>query len=140
MNNILMTIASVFLFAAKYAGSYEMLIVGRLVIGVNAGLNAGVALMYLSEIAPVALRGAVGTVYQLILTISILLSQILGMNNVLGNDAGWPYLFGLTLIPGILQLVTLPFCPESPKYLLLEKVIRSVNNSGVRYHKREQVK
>lgn len=94
---------------------------GRLIIGINSGLNAGLAPMYLSEISPTALRGAVGTVYQLIITISILLSQVLGMTNVLGNDAGWPYLFGLTVIPGILQLATLPFCPESPKYLLLDK-------------------
>merc|ERR1712226_683762 len=79
---------------------------------------------YLSEISPTALRGAVGTVYQLIITISILISQVLGMNNVLGNEAGWPFLLGLTIIPGILQLITLPFCPESPKYLLLEKTIQ----------------
>merc|ERR1712001_7765 len=91
------------------------------IIGVNAGLNAGISPMYLSEISPVALRGAVGTVYQLIITISILISQVLGINNVLGNEAGWPFLLGLTIIPGILQLITLPFCPESPKYLLLEK-------------------
>ena len=37
-----MAIAGVFLFAAKYAGSWEMLIVGRLVIGINSGLNAGI--------------------------------------------------------------------------------------------------
>jgi len=43
------------------------------------------------------------------------------MNVVLGNDAGWPFLFGLTVVPGVLQLITLPFCPESPKYLLLDK-------------------
>ena len=77
--------------------------------------------MYLSEISPVALRGAVGTVYQLIITISILLSQVLGLTNVLGNEAGWPFLLGLTVIPGVLQLITLPFCPESPKFLLLDK-------------------
>ena len=116
-----MIISGIFLFAAKYAGSWEMLIIGRLVIGVNSGLNAGVAPMYLTEISPTALRGAVGTIYQLIITISILLSQVLGMNMVLGNDAGWPFLFGLTVIPGVLQLITLPFCPESPKYLLLDK-------------------
>lgn len=116
-----MAIAGVFLFAAKYAGSWEMLVIGRLFIGINSGLNAGLAPMYLSEISPTALRGAVGTVYQLIITISILLAQILGMTNVLGNDVGWPFLFGLTVIPGVLQLATLPFCPESPKYLLLDK-------------------
>ena len=121
LNNVFMAIASVFLFASKFSGSYEMLIVGRLVIGINAGLNAGLSPMYLTEISPVSLRGSVGTVYQLIITISILLSQVFGLDTVLGNDHGWPYLFGLTLIPGILQLVTLPFCPESPKHLLLEK-------------------
>ena len=121
MNNILMAISGVFMFVAKYVGSWEMLIIGRLLIGVNSGLNAGLAPMYLTEISPTALRGAVGTVYQLIITISILLSQILGMNVVLGNDAGWPFLFGLTVVPGVLQLITLPFCPESPKYLLLDK-------------------
>lgn len=121
LNNILMAIAGVFLIIAKYVGRFELLIVGRLIIGINSGLNAGLAPMYLSEISPTSLRGAVGTVYQLIITISILISQLLGMNNVLGNDAGWPILLGLTIIPGILQLITLPFCPESPKFLLLDK-------------------
>ena len=62
-----------------------------------------------------------GTVYQLIITLSILISQILGMNNMLGTEDGWPYLLAITAIPAILQLATLPFCPESPKYLLLDK-------------------
>jgi len=77
LNNILMAISGVFMFVAKYVGSWEMLIIGRLLIGVNSGLNAGLAPMYLTEISPTALRGAVGTVYQLIITISIFLSQSL---------------------------------------------------------------
>jgi len=121
LNNILMAIGGVLMVSAKYASSYEILILGRLVIGINSGLNAGIAPMYLSEIAPTAMRGAVGTVYQLIITISILLAQVMGMRDVLGNDGGWPWLLFLTVIPGVLQLLTLPFCPESPKHLLLDK-------------------
>merc|ERR1712088_395578 len=121
LNNILVAVAALLMGFAKTAGSFHMLIAGRLVIGINSGLNAGLAPMYLSEISPTALRGALGTVYQLIITLSILISQILGMNNMLGTEDGWPWLLAITAIPAILQLATLPFCPESPKYLLLDQ-------------------
>jgi len=121
LNNILVIIGAVLMGCAQAAGSYHILILGRLVIGINAGLNAGLAPMYLAEISPTSLRGALGTVYQLIVTISILLAQILGMSNVLGNANNWPWLLAMTAVPSIFQLATLPFCPESPKYLLLDK-------------------
>merc|ERR1712117_529087 len=83
--------------------------------------NAGLAPMYLAEISPTSLRGALGTVYQLIITMSILLSQVLGMGSLLGTPDGWPWLLAMTAVPAIFQIATLPFCPESPKYLLLDK-------------------
>jgi len=131
LNNILVVIATLLMGLAKTANSYHMLIAGRLVIGINSGLNAGLAPMYLAEISPTSLRGALGTVYQLIITLSILLSQILGMNNVLGTEDGWPWLLALTAAPALLQLATLPFCPESPKYLLLDKDDEMKANSAL---------
>ncbi len=44
---------------SKRYTSYTMLVLGRLLIGVNAGINAGLVPMYLSEISPLHLRGMV---------------------------------------------------------------------------------
>nr|CAD7598767.1 unnamed protein product [Timema genevievae] len=121
INNVLVIASAILQGCSQAAGSFEMIIIGRFLIGINSGLNAGLAPMYLAEISPVHLRGAVGTVYQLVITISILVSQILGLESVLGTEALWPVLLALTVVPGIFQLATLPLCPESPKYLLLSK-------------------
>lgn len=138
LNNVFVVLASLFEGLARTAGSYHMLILGRFFIGINSGLNAGLAPMYLAEISPINLRGAIGTVYQLVVTISILVAQILGLPSILGTHEGWPVLLALTIVPAIfqvrctahaygflqniynffLQMVTLPCCPESPKYLL----------------------
>ncbi|KAL3228031.1 hypothetical protein MRX96_003962 [Rhipicephalus microplus] len=66
-------------------------------------LTAGLAPMYLTEISPVRYRGAAGTIYQLVLTLSILLAQLLGIPQILGNDELWPYLFALTVVPSVLM-------------------------------------
>ncbi|XP_012270773.1 solute carrier family 2, facilitated glucose transporter member 1 isoform X3 [Orussus abietinus] len=121
LNNILVVLTVLFEGSAKAARSYELIIVGRFLIGINSGLNAGLAPMYLAEVSPIHLRGAVGTVYQLVITISILVAQILGLEQILGTNEQWPLLLCLTIVPAIFQVCTLPLCPESPKYLLLSK-------------------
>lgn len=39
---------------------------------------------------------------------------------ILGTDQGWPYLLGFGFVIAVLQILTLPFCPRSPRYLLLK--------------------
>ena len=39
---------------------------------------------------------------------------------VLGTTSGWRYILGFSFVPAVLQIVTLPFCPRSPRYLLLK--------------------
>ncbi|XP_037083027.1 glucose transporter type 1-like [Pollicipes pollicipes] len=103
------------------SSSFEMLIIGRLVIGYNCGLSTSLVPMYVSEIAPVNLRGGVGIVNQLAVTIGLLLSQVLGLDQLLGTADGWPLLLGLAVCPAALQLLLLPMCPESPRYLLITR-------------------
>lgn len=50
--------------------------------------------MYISEIAPLNLRGGLGTVNQLAVTIGLLISQILGIEQLLGNKDAWHILLG----------------------------------------------
>ena len=75
----------------------------------------------------------VGTVYQLVVTISILISQILGMTSLMGTAELWPILLGLTIAPTVFQLVVLPFCPESPKYILLNQGKEIEAQKGTNY-------
>merc|ERR1712226_613020 len=98
-----------------------MIIVGRFFVGINCGFYTVLAPTYNSEIAPASIRGAVGTINQLAVTTGILISQVLGIEQVLGTDTLWPVLFGLAGLGPIIQVLTLPFCPESPRYLLLCK-------------------
>ncbi|XP_055930154.1 glucose transporter type 1-like isoform X2 [Argiope bruennichi] len=121
VNNILGIIGAALMGSSKISHSIEILVVGRFIIGVNCGINTALVPMYLSEISPLTLRGGLGTVNQLGITIGLLLSQVLGIEAILGTAGGWPFLFGISVIPAVLQLLILPLCPESPRYLLISK-------------------
>ncbi|KAF7664354.1 hypothetical protein LDENG_00180130 [Lucifuga dentata] len=40
---------------------------------------------------------------------------------ILGSEPCWQYLLASNAIPGLIQLLTLPWFPESPRYLLIDK-------------------
>uniref|UniRef100_A0A671KCH9 Solute carrier family 2, facilitated glucose transporter member 3-like n=1 Tax=Sinocyclocheilus anshuiensis TaxID=1608454 RepID=A0A671KCH9_9TELE len=119
LSNILALIGGGLMGLSSMCTSYELIIVGRLVIGAFCGLCTGLTPMYVGEIAPTALRGAFGTLHQLGVVIGILIAQILGLELLLGSQYLWPLLLALTAVPAVLQCVMLIFCPESPRYLLI---------------------
>ena len=119
--------------ACEAAGSYEMLVIGRFSIGLACGLFTGLVPLYITEIAPVEMRGGLGTLNQLAVTSGILCSQILGLDVVLGSQQNWPILLALGgVVPASLQLILLPFMPESPKYLILNKGKIEEGKAGLR--------
>ncbi|XP_076994250.1 solute carrier family 2, facilitated glucose transporter member 7 [Tamandua tetradactyla] len=77
--------------------------------------------MYLGELAPRHLRGTLGTMTEVFVIVGILLAQIFSLQAILGNPAGWPVLLAITGIPALLQLLSLPFFPESPRFTLIQK-------------------
>ncbi|CAI2347299.1 unnamed protein product [Caenorhabditis sp. 36 PRJEB53466] len=117
-NNLFALAAAALMGLAKSVGAYPMIIIGRLIIGFNCGLSSGLVPMFLTEISPVNLRGMLGSLHQLLVTIAILVSQIFGLPHILGTGDHWPLIFAFTVVPAILQLALLLFCPESPKYTM----------------------
>ncbi|CAJ1055214.1 solute carrier family 2%2C facilitated glucose transporter member 1-like isoform X1 [Xyrichtys novacula] len=119
MANVLAFIAAAFMGFSKLAGSFEMLIIGRFIIGLYSGLSTGFVPLYVEEISPTSIRGALGTLHQLGVVVGILLAQIFGIEAIMGNSTLWPLLLSFTLLPAVLQCILLPLCPESPRYLLI---------------------
>ncbi|XP_039223732.1 solute carrier family 2, facilitated glucose transporter member 5-like [Crotalus tigris] len=121
INNIFSIIPAILMGTSKVAKTFEVIIICRIIIGICAGLSSNVVPMYLGEMSPKNLRGAIGVMPQLFITVGILVAQILGMRMILGSAEGWPVLLALTGVPAALQLFLLPFFPESPRYLLIQK-------------------
>jgi len=92
---------------------------GRLLVGIFVGLASGIGPMYIMEISPKSKRGMIGVLNQLLITFGILVSQIIGLKQVLRHS--WGAILCLPVFISILSLCLLLFVPESPRYLLIVK-------------------
>lgn len=96
-----------------FSNSMVMFYFGRFITGVSGGAFCVAAPLYTSEIAESEIRGTLGSYFQLMLTIGILFSYVLG--TILEN------MKILSIISGIVPLVFFAvffFMPETPVYYL----------------------
>ncbi len=100
------------------AWSPEALISGRLVLGVAIGLASFTAPLYLAEIAPESIRGAMISLYQLMITIGILVAFL--SDTAFSYSGNWRWMLGVIAIPGALFLLGVAFLPESPRWLMMK--------------------
>uniref|UniRef100_A0AAQ4QS20 Solute carrier family 2, facilitated glucose transporter member 4 n=1 Tax=Gasterosteus aculeatus aculeatus TaxID=481459 RepID=A0AAQ4QS20_GASAC len=132
INNMFAFIGGSLMGLSKLCRSFEMMILGRFIIGAYCGLASGLTPMYVGEIAPTSLRGALGTLHQLAIVTGILIAQILGLESLLGVEELWPILLGLAIVPAVLQMALLPFCPESPRFLYIIRCQEHQAKRGLR--------
>lgn len=97
--------------AISFAKDSSFLYMGRLLEGFGVGIISYTVPVYIAEIAPQNLRGALGAVNQLSVTIGILLAYVLGL------FVQWRILAVLGILPCTFLIPALFFIPESPRWL-----------------------
>ena len=99
------------------AWSPETLIASRVVLGIAIGIASFTAPLYLAEVAPEYIRGAMISTYQLMITIGILVAFL--SDTAFSYSGAWRWMLGIIAIPGALFLLGVLFLPDSPRWLLM---------------------
>ncbi|XP_007432409.1 solute carrier family 2, facilitated glucose transporter member 9 [Python bivittatus] len=121
LNNVFAIVAALLMAFSQMAGILEMIILGRFIMGIDGGISLSALPMYLSEISPKQIRGSLGQITAIFICVGVFSGQVLGLPEIFGKESLWPYLFIIIIVPSTLQIGVLPFLPESPRFLLLEK-------------------
>jgi SP family galactose:H+ symporter-like MFS transporter len=97
------------------AGDLGFLLAGRLIIGIGIGGASMLTPLYLAEIAPAKIRGALVSFNQLAVTLGILGAYLVGY--ALAAHGAWRWMLGLGGVPGVLLAAGMFFLPETPRWL-----------------------
>lgn len=115
-------LASAVIFAlgsvmASLANSIGVLAGVRLFLGIAVGIASFTAPLYLSEMAPQRIRGRLISMYQLMITIGILLAFM--SDAWLSYGEHWRVMLGILVVPSIVMFLGVLVLPESPRWLFL---------------------
>ena len=89
----------------------------RFVLGLAIGTATFTAPLYLAEVAPGRIRGAMISTYQLMITLGIFVAFL--SDTALSYSGAWRWMLGIVALPGALFLLGVLGLPESPRWLLL---------------------
>ena len=137
---VTMLVAAVFFsvsgIACAFVGSFEQLVVARILGGIGIGVVSIVSPLYISEVSIAQYRGRLVSLYQLAVTIGFLGAyltnfQLLhfsqsgavlntGWMNLVFVSEVWRGMLGFCSLPAILFFCIIFFIPESPRWLILK--------------------
>jgi len=100
---------------ASLSTGVTILIIARIVAGVAIGIASFVAPLYISEIAPIAIRGKLVSVNQVALTSGIVLSYCI--DYAFAGSQSWRWMFAMAIVPAAAFGIGLLFIPDSPRWL-----------------------
>ncbi|CAH8364730.1 unnamed protein product [Eruca vesicaria subsp. sativa] len=125
-------------FLCATAQSVQTMIVGRLLAGIGIGISSAIVPLYISEISPTEIRGALGSVNQLFICIGILAALIAGLP-LAANPLWWRTMFGVAVIPSVLLAIGMGFSPESPRWLVQQGKVSEAEKAIKTLYGKEKV-
>ncbi|PYU24402.1 MAG: MFS transporter [Acidobacteria bacterium] len=97
------------------APSLNILVIGRLIVGLGIGFSTSTVPIYISEVSPPQTRGWQVSLFQLAITIGILAAYV--VDYVFSGSSGWRWMLGLAFVPGAILGLGMIRMPESPRWL-----------------------
>ena len=101
---------------AALAPSVGWLITARVVSGVGIGMASFISPMYIGELSPAKIRGALVAVNMLAITTGIVVSYF--VDYAYSDSGQWRYMLGLAVIPSAVLVIGMWLLPDSPRWLV----------------------
>src|SRR5882724_9220766 len=116
---VLLVTAAIFgigAIASAVAPSPAILIASRVVLGLAIGLASTNVPVYLSEVSPAHARGWVVSLFQLAVTVGIVVAYL--TDYAFAGVEGWRWMLGLAVAPALVFGIGMFFLPETPRWLI----------------------
>ncbi|OBU97255.1 arabinose ABC transporter permease [Lentilactobacillus parabuchneri] len=106
---------------SMFAQGFVSMVIARIILGFAVGSASALTPAYLAELADAPHRGSLGTMFQLMITLGILLAYVSNLGFLHHNLLGlrdWRWMLGSALIPALMLFIGSIILPESPRYLV----------------------
>jgi SP family galactose:H+ symporter-like MFS transporter len=97
------------------------LIAGMIVSGLAIGIASFISPMYIAELVPADVRGALVAVNMLAITTGIVVAYL--VDYAFSSIQGWRYMFGLAAIPSVALSIGMWRLPDSPRWLISRSMV-----------------
>jgi len=116
--------------SGSQTAALALIVVGRIIAGIGVGFVSAIIILYMSEICPRKIRGALVSGYQFCITIGLLLASCVNYAVENRTDSGsYRIPIGVQFAWGLILFTGIFFLPDSPRYYVKKGRIEDARKS-----------